>query len=108
MFPSSHSKKAPPAFEIYEKLSSELVKLIAETVSPPPARIDMSNNFAFFFIRLPISIEDLSNGLFSNAPNGPFYKTILDFKIYSDINFIVFFPTSKAIWLEGIFSTSHS
>ena len=37
VLPSSHSRKAPPAVEIYVNLSADPLPLSAETVSPPPA-----------------------------------------------------------------------
>ena len=53
--PSSHSRKAPPAFEIYVKLFSAFAFLIADKVSPPPAIVVIFNFFAFFLIIFTIS-----------------------------------------------------
>ena len=51
--------------------SSACVFFIAETVSPPPARVLIFNFFAFTLITLAIAFVALSYGLNSNAPTGP-------------------------------------
>ena len=92
LFPSSHSKKAPPAVDKYSNASPALAFLIAASVSPPPARTSICKLLENSFIVSAIAIVLLSKGIYSNAPKGPFHSTDLDFKISSEINLVVCVP----------------
>ena len=72
VLPSSHSRKAPPAVEIYENWSLTPAFTSAAAVSPPPATLRTFFTFVAAATALATALVAVSNGSISNAPIGPF------------------------------------
>ena len=92
-FPSTNSKKAPPAVDTYERLFSIPYDSIAAIVSPPPAKekaIELATACA------KVSVP-LANCLNSKTPIGPFHKIVFACLIYSETEIIDLGPKSKII-----------
>ena len=70
--PSINSKKAPPPVEQYDTSSDLIYLLIADNVSPPPAK-ENASEFAIASDKFLVPFE---KALFSNTPIGPFHNMV--------------------------------
>ena len=100
--PSNHSRKAPPADEIYVNVSLTPALFKAEDVSPPPATVIKLLLVVKFDASLANEKVPSPKGSNSKAPSGPFHNKVLIFSKIELIFFIVFGPTSSAIISKGI------
>ena len=75
--PSNHSRKAPPADEIYVNVSPIPALFKADDVSPPPATV--TNLLLVVKLDAVLANEKVpsQNGYNSKAPSGPFHNKVL-------------------------------